>query len=244
MNKMAKQMRLDKFLCEMGIGTRSQVKEELKKKLVTVNGETAAKPELKIDPDTDIVCYQGRRLVYREHDYYMLYKPAGCVTATQDRAEKTVMDYFPVDIRKGLFPAGRLDKDTEGLLLVTDDGELTHRLLSPKKHVPKTYYAVVQGKIDESMLPLFEAGLDIGDEKPTLPAKLEILKSGEESKILLTITEGRYHQVKRMVQAAGGKVIYLKRLSMGAIVLDEGLKPGSYRPLDEAEIASLKNEYV
>lgn len=241
---MAKQMRLDKFLCEMGIGTRSQVKAELRKKGITVNGDVVTKPEMKITPDLDCVCYHGRHLAYSKYKYYMFHKPAGCVTATEDRAEKTVMDYFAADIRKGLFPVGRLDKDTEGLLLVTNDGELAHRLLSPKKHVPKKYYAIVQGQIEAEMISLFEAGLDIGDEKVTLPAKLEIQKTGEESEILLTITEGRYHQVKRMVQSVGGQVTYLKRLSMGPLKLDEALKPGSYRLLSDDELDNLEKYFV
>lgn len=237
---MAKEMRLDKFLCEMGLGSRSQIKSDLKKKMVTVNGTTVLKPEQKINPQTDSITYQGQPVCYAEFEYYLFHKPAGCVTATKDASCKTVLDYLTDTIRKDLFPVGRLDKDTEGLLLLTNDGELSHRLLSPKKHVPKTYYAKVDGWIKEEHISLFEAGLDIGDDTLTLPAKLEIISSGEESEILLTITEGRFHQVKRMVQTTGGTVTYLKRLSMGPLSLDKDLSAGQYRPLTEEELTLLK----
>lgn len=230
-------MRLDKFLCETGFGTRSQVKELLKKGQVTVNGAVVKKPEQKIDEQKDQVICQGRAASYEKYVYYMLHKPSGVVSATEDRREKTVLDLLqPEDRKDGIFPVGRLDKDTEGFLLLTDDGDLAHRLLSPRKHVDKTYYAKIDGTVTEAHVQQFREGLDIGDEKKTLPAVLEILSSGSEtSEIRITIHEGRFHQVKRMFEAVGCKVNYLKRLSMGAVSLDETLAPGEYRPLNEKE---------
>ena len=230
-------MRLDKFLCETGFGTRSQVKELLKKGQVTVNGVAAKKPEQKIDEHKDQITCQGKIASYEKYVYYMLHKPAGVVSATEDKREKTVLDLLKSeDRRDGIFPVGRLDKDTEGFLLLTDDGDLAHRLLSPRKHVDKTYYAKIAGSVTEAHIERFREGLDIGDEKKTLPAMLEILASEPEiSEIRITIHEGRFHQVKRMFEAVGCKVTYLKRLSMGAVVLDEKLAPGNYRPLNEKE---------
>ena len=230
-------MRLDKFLCETGFGTRSQVKELLKKGQVTVNGVVEKKPEQKIDEHKDQVICQGRTASYEKYVYYMLHKPAGVVSATEDKQEKTVLELLgPEDRRDGIFPAGRLDKDTEGLLLLTDDGILAHRLLSPRKHVDKTYYAKIEGTVTEVHVQQFREGLDIGDGKKTLPAVLAILSSGPEtSEIRITIHEGRFHQVKRMFEAVGCKVTYLKRLSMGEVSLDETLAPGEYRPLTEKE---------
>lgn len=230
-------MRLDKFLCETGFGTRSQVKELLKKGQVTVNGVAAKKPEQKIDEHKDQITCQEKTASYEKYVYYMLHKPAGVVSATEDKREKTVLDLLKSeDRRDGIFPVGRLDKDTEGFLLLTDDGDLAHRLLSPRKHVDKTYYAKIAGSVTEAHIERFREGLDIGDEKKTLPAMLEILASKTEtSEIRITIHEGRFHQVKRMFEAVGCKVIYLKRLSMGAVALDETLAPGDYRPLNEKE---------
>lgn len=230
-------MRLDKFLCETGFGTRSQVKELLKKGQVTVNGVAAKKPEQKIDEHKDQITCQGKIASYEKYVYYMLHKPAGVVSATEDKREKTVLDLLKSeDRRDGIFPVGRLDKDTEGFLLLTDDGDLAHRLLSPRKHVDKTYYAKIAGSVTEAHIERFREGLDIGDEKKTLPAMLEILASEPEiSEIRITIHEGRFHQVKRMFEAVGCKVTYLKRLSMGAVALDETLAPGDYRPLNEKE---------
>ena len=233
-------MRLDKFLCEMGIGTRSEVKTCLKKGQVTVNGEIIKKPEVKIDENNDIICYLGQTLAYEAVQYFLLNKPAGCVTATRDNLSETVMSFLPENRRDDLFPVGRLDKDTEGLLLLTNDGQLAHELLSPKKHVDKTYFAVIDGEVKEEHKQLFLEGLDIGDDDPTMPAKLEILKSGETSEIKLTIQEGRFHQVKRMFEAIGTKVTYLKRISMGPLSLGD-LQPGEVRVLTETELEQLKN---
>ena len=233
-------MRLDKFLCETGIGTRSEVKTCLKKGQVTVNGEIIKKPEVKIDENNDIICYLGQTLAYEAVQYFLLNKPAGCVTATRDNLSETVMSFLPENRRDDLFPVGSLDKDTEGLLLITNDGQLAHELLSPKKHVDKTYFAVIDGEVKEEHKQLFLEGLDIGDDDPTMPAKLEILKSGETSEIKLTIQEGRFHQVKRMFEAIGTKVTYLKRISMGPLSLGN-LQPGEVRVLTENELEQLKN---
>ena len=204
-----------------------------------VNGVPARRPEDKIDTEKDSVVFRGSPVGYVEYEYFMLNKPAGVVSATEDRTERTVFDLIDARQRKDLFPVGRLDKDTEGLLLVTNDGGMAHRLLSPKKHVDKVYYAKVAGRITEEHVRLFAEGVDIGDEKPTLPAELTVLSSGEISEIELVIREGRFHQVKRMFQAAGGEVIYLKRLRMGSLVLDRELQPGEYRKLTEEEVRAL-----
>lgn len=236
-------MRLDKYLCETGFGTRSQVKDLLKKGQVMVNGEVVKKPELKINETTDQILCQGKKASYQKNIYLMLHKPAGVVSATEDNREKTVLDLVrPEDRKNGLFPVGRLDKDTEGLLLLTDDGELAHRLLSPKKHVDKTYYAKIDGQVTKEHIEQFREGLDIGDEKKTLPAVLTILLSGPVSEIEVTIHEGRFHQIKRMFEAVGCKVTYLKRLSMGSLVLDETLPLGEYRSLTEAELEGLTKQ--
>ena len=232
-------IRLDKYLADMGCGTRSQVKREIAGGSVMVNGAPARRPEDKIDTEKDSVVFRGSPVGYVEYEYFMLNKPAGVVSATEDRKERTVLDLIDARQRKDLFPVGRLDKDTEGLLLITNDGEMAHRLLSPKKHVDKVYYARVAGRITEEQVRLFAEGVDIGDEKPALPAELTVLSSGEISEIELVIREGRFHQVKRMFQAAGGEVIYLKRLRMGSLVLDGGLEPGEYRKLTEEEVRAL-----
>lgn len=226
----------------MGIGTRSEVKKILKTKQVTVNGTIVTKPETKIEPKTDEVCYKNERIAYCAFEYYLFHKPAGCVTATEDTQHKTVMDYLENTIRSDLFPVGRLDIDTEGLLLITNDGALAHELLSPSRHVQKTYYALIDGKVTEEDVNLFEKGVDIGEKKPTKPGFLKILKSEPQSEIELTITEGKFHQVKRMFEAVGKKVLYLKRISMGPLTLPEDLKPGEYRELTEGELMLLKAE--
>lgn len=236
-------LRLDKYLTELGAGTRSEVKKQIKAGLVTVNGAVAKKPEQKVDETGDEVCLRGERLLYIAFEYYLFHKPAGCVSATQDNMHRTVMDYLSDTARGDLFPVGRLDLDTEGLLLITNDGALAHALLSPSRHVAKTYYARVQGVVDETDVNFFKNGVDIGEEKPVRPADLVILGCKEDvSEITLTITEGKFHQVKRMFEAVGKKVLYLKRISMGPLVLPEDLAPGAYRKLTAEELAALKNE--
>ena len=251
-----KAIRLDKFLADMQIGTRSEVKQLLKKGLVTVNGEPVKKPEIKIDPAIDRVCFDGRQLYFEQNVYYLLNKPAGVVSATEDRKERTVLDLFSKeDHRPDLFPVGRLDKDTVGLLLITNDGALAHRLLSPRHHVDKTYQVKVEGTITIDTVKAFAEGLDIGDDKPTLPAILKPLFSDDQSdsaqaefeagtrstcEALVTIQEGRFHQIKRMFHKTGSEVVYLKRLSMGSLSLDESIPEGSYRRLTSEECRQLK----
>lgn len=236
-------MRLDKFLADRQIGTRSEVKQLIKKGLITVNDGIAKIPEQKINPESDVIRYDGNKLNFKANQYYMLNKPTGYITATKDEKEKTVMDLFAGLPTKDLFPIGRLDKDTEGLLLITNDGALSHELMSPKKHVSKTYFAHIDGVVEEHAKDLFLQGLDIGEKKLTLPAELQIIKSGDVSEILLTITEGKFHQVKRMFEAIGRKVIYLKRVSIGKVTLDDKLALGEYRELTEEELMSLKDNY-
>ena len=231
-------IRLDKYLCEMEAGTRSEVKAFIKKGRVTVNGETAKSPEQKGDETKDTVTLDGHSFSYQKYFYYMLHKPAGVVTAVRDHHDQTVLDLLVDAPGKDLSPVGRLDKDTEGLLLITNDGALAHRLLSPVKHVPKTYLVHTKKPVTSQMCEKLEAGVEIGDETPTAPAKTKLL-SDTDCGLLLTITEGRFHQVKRMLQAVGNEVVYLKRLSMGALVLDETLSKGSWRALTEEEKAQL-----
>ena len=240
-----KQIRLDKFLAENGAGTRSQVKKYIRQKQVQVNGEIITSPEYKLSPFQDQVLLRGTPLIpLPEFEYYLFHNPAGCVSAVSDSRHKTVMDYFR-GYRSDLFPVGRLDKDTEGLLLITNDGALAHFLLAPGKHVDKTYYARISGKATQEDIQLLSQGVDIGEKRLTLPARLEILSVSQEenlwfSEIKLTIREGKFHQVKRMMHVLGKEVLYLKRLSMGSLQLDPSLKPGAFRALTEEEIASLK----
>lgn len=234
-------MRLDKFLAGAGAGTRSEVKKLIRAGLVTVNGKPVKEPEQKISPETDAVCLRGETVAYAAFEYYLFHKPAGCVSATEDKLHRTVLDYLTDTVRSDLFPVGRLDIDTEGLLLLTNDGALAHELLSPAKHVDKTYYAKVSGNVTAEDVNLFKKGVDIGEKKPTKPAALEILKTGEESEVLLTVCEGKFHQVKRMFEAVGKRVVYLKRISMGPLRLPEDLPAGAYRPLTAEELAALKS---
>lgn len=227
-------IRLDKFLCDLKAGTRSEVKALIKKGRVTVDGMTASKADMKIDEEKSRVCLDGQPLLWAGMVYYMLHKPAGVVTATRDLRETTVLDLMADAPGTGLFPVGRLDKDTEGLLLVTNDGDLAHRLLSPKKHVDKTYLALTKLPVTDEACRLLAQGVDIGDDKPTLPASARRLPDREDG-LCLTIQEGRFHQVKRMLAAVGNEVVYLKRVSMGPLALDETLGRGCWRALTEQE---------
>lgn len=229
-------MRLDKFLCEMNIGTRSQVKTYVRQGMVTVNGIVAQKADDKINENTDCIIFRGEELHYSRFQYFMLNKPQDVVSATRDNHDKTVMELLPEDARKDLAPVGRLDKDTEGLLLITNDGELSHRLLSPKKHVDKVYLVQLAEALSKENILKLEQGVDIGEEKLTLPAKVEVLK---EREILLTIHEGKFHQVKRMLQAVDNEVVFLKRICFGSLSLDETLVPGECRELTTQEVAAL-----
>lgn len=242
---MGKPMRLDKFLTEMKQGSRSQVKEMVRKGRVTVDGAVCREPDRKIDPETQAVCLDSTPVGWAAVEYYLLNKPQGVVSATEDPRYKTVVDLIAASRRKDLFPVGRLDIDTEGLLLITNDGALAHELLSPKKHVDKVYFARVRGTLVSDVEARMEAGMELNDGTKVRPAQLAIEKRWTEEETdfceaCLTIHEGKFHQVKRMFEAAGGEVIYLKRLSMGPLMLDEALQPGDYRPLTPEEVQALK----
>ncbi|MFC0213758.1 pseudouridine synthase [Paenibacillus chartarius] len=242
---MSKKLRLDKLLAHMGYGTRTELKRLAKSGDILVNGKVVKDSGLQVDPETDRVTVLGQEVRYREFIYLMLHKPPGVVSATEDTRDRTVIDLLPEEYRTfEPFPVGRLDKDTEGLLLLTNDGKLAHNLLSPRKHVPKTYYARVAGNVSEQDKLAFEAGVALDDGYVTLPAKLHIVERAEEAadglaRIELTITEGKFHQVKRMFEAVGKKVVYLKRLTMGPLELDPELPIGAVRELTDSELAAL-----
>lgn len=230
-------MRLDKYLADMGAGTRSQVKEKIRKGMVQINGEVVRIPEQKVNPQADQVSLDGKRIGYVELEYYMLNKPQGVVSATTDRHYTTVVDLIDTKSRKDLYPVGRLDIDTEGLLLITNDGDLTHKLLSPKKHVDKTYYVETDLPISTDAGERFAEGVTLEDGTLTMPAKWEPLTANSGR---LTIQEGKFHQVKRMFAALGVTVIFLKRLTMGPLQLDPALETGAFRSLTEEELRQLK----
>lgn len=233
-------MRLDKLLSNTGYGSRKEVRQLLKKGMIRVNGTVEKDPALHVDPESDAVSLLGEEVVYREFIYLMLHKPPGVVSATEDTRDRTVVDLLGSEERFfEPFPVGRLDKDTEGLLLLTNDGKLAHNLLSPKKEVPKTYFARVAGVVTEEDQLAFAEGVTLDDGYETKPGALEIVHAAETSEIELTITEGKFHQVKRMFEAVGKKVVYLKRLSMGPLTLDENLPIGEYRELAPEELAAL-----
>ena len=235
-------IRLDKYLADMSIGTRQEVKKYIRQGRVKINEDIIKKPEYKIREDEDEVTFDGAPVAYETFEYYMLNKPAGVISATEDKRDKTVLDLIKEKKRKDLFPVGHLDKDTEGLLLITNEGALAHRLLSPKKHVDKCYYAEISGGVTEDDVRVFKERINIGtQEEPewTMPAELKILEKGTVSRIRLTIREGKFHQVKRMFLAVGKEVVYLKRERMGALVLDEELAPGEYRKLTDSELKSI-----
>lgn len=234
-------MRLDKFLAEVGLGSRKEVKQLIKKGQISVNQKIEKSDKKQIDPEKDQVDYQGEILHYQEFYYYLLHKPAGVVSATEDKHDQTVMDIFsPSDYRSDLFPVGRLDKNTEGLLLITNDGKLAHDLLSPKKHVEKEYFAEVQGVMTAEDQQRFVDGFLLDGER-TLPAELLIDEVTEnKSKVRIILHEGKFHQVKRMVKACGKEVTYLKRIRMGKLLLPKELVKGAYRSLTEDELKGLK----
>lgn len=240
---MGKEIRLDKFLCACLDISRKEAKEFIKKGRIQIEGNIAKKADQKIQPEQDKILCDGEELCFEEFHYLMFHKPAGVISATKDRQERTVMDFIQESYKERLFPVGRLDKDTEGLLLLTDDGELAHNLLSPRKHVKKTYFAKVSGEIGAEAVKAFAEGIPIGKDEIAKPAVLEMIKSGEKvSEVLITITEGKFHQVKRMIKSAGSEVLYLKRLSMGSLSLDPALPVGKYRRLSKDEIQHLKEE--
>ena len=230
-------IRLDKYLSDMGLGTRSQVKEIIKKGKININGIVVKDSNYKLDTDKNQVYMDGNPIFYEEFEYYMLHKPAGVISATIDKKAKTVIELITDRKRDDLFPVGRLDKDTEGLLLITNDGELCHNLLSPKKHVDKVYYVELDKELSEEAAKDLCEGVYIEEGVKSLPAKLERL---DKDKVNLTIQEGKFHQVKRMFHAVGCEVTYLKRLSMGTLKLDENLKKGQYRKLTSDELTALK----
>ena len=282
-------IRLDKYLADTGFGTRSTVKQPIKKNAVTVDGITAKSPDAKVDTEKSVVTVNGKAVEYETFEYYMLNKPAGIISASTDVREKTVVDIISEKKRRDLFPVGRLDRDTVGLLLITNDGGLSQKLLAPGKHVEKVYLVRVTGKVDEEDIKAFEEGMDIGDEKLTKPARLMIKRIGMYntaaqrfvkndvfdpeantevgvdtilkddgktasvtdmganlqtitelvSEAEVTLTEGRFHQIKRMFSERGHEVVYLKRIRMGSLQLDETLKEGEYRKLTEEELKVL-----
>lgn len=236
-------MRIDKFLSNMGFGSRKDVKVLLKSKAVEVNGTVIRDAKQHVDEKADIITVAGEAVEYAEFIYLMMNKPPGVISATEDKYDQTVIDLLGEEERHfEPFPVGRLDKDTEGLLLVTNDGKLSHELLSPKKHVAKTYYARINGRVTEEDREAFRNGVILDDGYQTKEAFLKILASGEESKIELTITEGKFHQVKRMFESVGKSVVYLKRMSMGSLELDPELELGEYRYLTEEELSGLKEK--
>jgi len=234
-------MRLDKFLADLGKGTRKEVKEYIKKGLVKVNDTIIKNNDFKIDEENDIVYFNDEELIYEKFVYIMLNKPAGVVSATFDNKDKTVIDLIDEYKHLNLFPFGRLDKDSEGLLIISNDGQLAHNLLSPKKHVDKKYYVAVQGKVTEEDIIKFKEGIILDDGYNCKSSTLEIIESNDISKCYVTISEGKFHQVKRMFESVNKKVIYLKRITFGSISLDSNLKLGKYRKLSEEEISKLKN---
>jgi 16S rRNA pseudouridine516 synthase len=234
-------MRLDKLLSTIGYGSRKEVKGLLKTGAVKVDGTAVKDAKVHVNPDEQEITVHGEAVSYREFVYFMLHKPQGVISATEDSLHETVLDLLELDDSVyDPFPVGRLDKDTEGLLLLTNDGQLAHQLLSPKKHVPKTYFAKINAPVTEEDAEAFRQGVTLDDGYVTKSAELKILTSGVESEIELTIVEGKFHQVKRMFEARGKKVTYLKRLSMGALLLDESLDLGEYRELTEEELALLQ----
>ena len=230
-------VRVDKILSELGFGSRQEIKKYVKAGKIRINDNIVKKPEEKLNSEKDKLYFEGKEVEVEEFETFILYKPAGYVCATKDNVHKTVMELIDSK-RKNIVPVGRLDLDTEGILILTNDGSLNHRLVSPSSHVDKTYYAVFEGKLDENAVEMTKNGLDIGEGEVSKPAKLEIISDNE---ILLTIHEGKFHQVKRMVKALGGEVTYLKRVAFGGLRLDDlKLNKGESRKITEIEMEMLK----
>ncbi|WP_455034932.1 pseudouridine synthase [Lachnoanaerobaculum gingivalis] len=230
-------VRVDKILSELGFGSRQEIKKYVKAGKIRINDNIVKKPEEKLNSEKDKLYFEGKEVEVEEFETFILYKPAGYVCATKDNVHKTVMALIDSK-RKNVVPVGRLDLDTEGILILTNDGSLNHRLVSPSSHVDKTYYAVFEGKLDENAVEMTKNGLDIGEGEVSKPAKLEIIS---DSEILLTIHEGKFHQVKRMVKALGGEVTYLKRVAFGGLILDDlKLNKGESRKITEIEMEMLK----
>ena len=230
-------LRLDKLLADQGLASRKDLREMIRSGRVTVDGAVCRKPEQKVDPERQTVGVDGRTLVCSRHHYYMMDKPEGVLTAVEDAGQRTVLDLLPAELRRqGISPVGRLDKDTSGLLLLTDDGEFAHRLLSPRYEVEKRYLAHVDGDVDGTDVRAFAAGLVLRDGTRCLPAVLEPLGTGT---CLVTVTEGKYHQVKRMLASRGKPVLALRRLSVGPLQLDDSLGPGGWKELDGEDLCKL-----
>ena len=226
-------VRLDKLLSDMGIASRKELKDMIRRGRVSVNGVTATAPDMKLDGETALVCLDGQRLSYSKFHYFMIDKPTGVLSVTEDRKQATVMDLITPEMRRmGLFPVGRLDKDTSGLLILTNDGDYAHRVISPKSGVEKLYYARVDGSLSQKDVEAFEKGIVLADGTECLPAKLELLA---ERECFVRVMEGKYHQVRRMLASRGAPVLELRRLSIGALKLDESLGPGGFRELDQTE---------
>lgn len=233
--------RLDKLLSNFGFGTRSKIRLLVKAGAVKVDGKPVKDSGIQVDPENSVIDVDGEILNYRKYVYIMMNKPAGVISATEDYKQRTVLDILPEEFKCfDLFPAGRLDIDTEGLLLLTNDGQLAHEILSPKKHVPKRYYALIDGPVGEEAVASFKAGVVLEDGYKTMPAELFIVKAGQRSEIELVLHEGKFHQVKRMFEAIGRKVLYLKRIRMGGLELDPGLALGQCRELTPEEVGKLK----
>lgn len=231
---MAKKERLDKLIASQGTLSRKDVRELTDRGRVTLNGQLCRRCDTKIDPDSDLIMVDGERFVFQKFIYIMLHKPQGVVSATKDDSRQTVVDLVPSELwRRGLFPAGRLDKDTTGMILITDDGELAHRILSPKNHIPKTYLVTVDQPLRPELEALFAAGMTIDGGEICMPASFEILS---ECQARVVLRQGMYHQIKRMFAVAGYEVTALHRSQMGALKLDDSLSPGSCRPLTENEV--------
>lgn len=227
-------IRLDKFICDQGLGGRKEVRQMIKAGRVRLNGVTASAPDVKFDPESALVELDGSPLGYAKFRYYMMDKPAGVLTATRDGKQKTVLDLVTPEMRRmGIFPVGRLDKDTSGLLLLTNDGNFAHRVISPKSEVEKLYYAKVEGSPDDADCMAFEKGLVLADGTQCLPAKLELLGGSE---CYVRVMEGKYHQVKRMLASRGKPVLALRRLAVGGLSLDSALSPGGFRELTETDL--------
>jgi 16S rRNA pseudouridine516 synthase len=241
-NTLKQRQRLDKVLSNFGFGSRTEIKSAVKNGLVAIDGKIAKDSGVYVDPVENVIEMNGIKLNYRKYIYLMMNKPKGVISATTDNKQKTVFDILPEKYKCfDLFPAGRLDIDTEGLVLMTNDGQLSHEILSPKKHVAKQYFAHILGVVNDSDIEAFSKGVTLDDGYETLPAKLEVIKSDEISEIKLSIVEGKFHQVKRMFEAVDKKVIYLKRLSMGRLNLDETLGLGECKELGEDDIELLKS---
>ena len=230
-------MRLDKLLSECGVASRKEIRQLIRSGRVSVDGAAAASPEMKLDPYKALVCLDGSKIEYAKYHYYMMNKPAGVLSATDDGRQKTVLDLVTPEMRKiGLFPVGRLDKDTTGLLLLTNDGEFAHRVISPRSGIVKVYHARTEAPVDEADITAFKEGLTLGDGTKCLPAGLKLLPDGS---CLVEVMEGKYHQVKRMLSSRGKPVTELKRLSIGGLKLDKALLPGGFRALEENELCSV-----